>query len=154
MDNTVTIAGYKYYTIAGYKYYLSPDGERWPGGVAYLDLLPDRDGHVNGSCLPVDEIMLTPLDHRERNYERVDVSDAVDPWLGPTWAYVGLAASRRRAQLARADGTLAVARAYVDGVRAGFDRLGPGQLATFDRTTDPLDLPVLDLLRVNVAPTE
>jgi cation transport regulator ChaC len=142
MDNTVTVAGYKYYLLAS--------GERWPGCVAYLDMSSDPDSNVNGSCLPVDADMLARLDVRERNYERVDVSDAVAPRLGPTWAYVGRPASRRRARSARTNGTLAVARAYVDGVRAGFERLGPDQFETFTRTTDLLDMPVLDLLRVDV----
>ncbi|MCW2526136.1 MAG: gamma-glutamylcyclotransferase [Pseudonocardiales bacterium] len=142
MDNTVTIPGYKYYLLV--------DGDRWGGCVAYLDVSPDPNRSLNGSCVPVDPSTLARLDERERNYGRVDVSGAVEPALGPTWAYVGLDASRRRAQSARAKGTLAVARAYLDGVRAGFDRLGPNQLELFTRTTEPLGLPVLDLVRIEL----
>jgi hypothetical protein len=140
MDNTVTIPGYKYYL----------EGDARPDVcVAFLDIREAPDAWVNGICLPVDAPALRALDARERNYERVDVTGAVEPALGRTWAYVGREASRRRFAAASAAGRCVVARAYLELVDHGFRALGEWDV--FAASTDTNRPPVRDLRRVDVA---
>ena len=60
--------------------------------------------------------------------------------------------SGARGACARAGGgdRASVSRAYLERVRADFASLGAEMLAAFDETTDPVDLPLLDLRRVDV----
>src|SRR5688500_8434352 len=69
-DNTRAIPGYKMYLHRS-------DGSRPAVYVAFLDLLPDDHCSVNGVCRPVTESELEVLDRRERNYDRVDVTDVI-----------------------------------------------------------------------------
>ncbi len=141
MDNTVD--------LPGYKHYLDVEGSRPAVCVAFLDLVDDPASTVNGVCRPVDPADLMALDLRERQYDRVDVTHRVTPAPGRIWTYVGRADARRRADRARATGTLRVGRVYLDTVTAAFDRLGPDQRAAFDAGTDPAGVPVVDLRRVD-----
>ena len=129
MDNRRTIPGYKYYLDAA-------TGERPAVFVAFLDIVEDPGSAVEGLALEVDPATLAALDDRERNYRRVEVD-------GRLWAYTGLPEARERYARAAAAGAAVVSLAYLDGVRAGFARLGLG----FD--TSP-DVPVMDLVRVDV----
>ncbi len=145
MDNRVDLPGYKWYRLA-------ESGERPPLFVAFLDLVAANasDG-VGGVCHPVDASELARLDARERNYERIDVTAAVAEARGRVWAYRGSAAGRERLATGRAAGSAVVSRDYLTTVEAGFARLGPAALRAFRASTDPLDLPLLDLERVELA---
>jgi hypothetical protein len=140
MDNTVT--------IPGYKYYLEPHGSRPDVCVAFLDIERDASAWVNGVCLPVDAAALEALDARERNYERVDVTGAVDRPAGRTWAYVGRDDSRRRFAQASAAGRCVVARSYVELVEHGFRALGDWD--AFAASTHGERPPLRDLTRVDL----
>ena len=130
-------------TLPGYKYYLDPaTGGRPEVFVSFLDIAPDGGAAVDGVVIEVAD--LEAVDARERNYRRVEVTDALDADLGgPVWAYAGLPEARERYAQATAAGAAVVARAYLDGVRAGFASYG----LAFD--TSP-DVPVVDLVRVDV----
>ena len=133
-------------TLPGYKYYLAPDGSRPELFVAFLDLVREPGSAVDGLVFEVPE--LAAVDARERNYARVEVTGSLDADLGaPAWAYSGLDEARERYARARASGTAAVSRAYLEGVREGFAAHG----LAFD--TAP-EVPVLDLERVDVPLTD
>ena len=136
--------------LPGYKHYLTPDGERPDVMVAFLDIAPHEGGLVNGAAIPVDQGELPDLDRRERNYRRVEVTDHLDtrlPGGGAVWAYVGLPASRERAERGRREGRLVVSRGYYERVREGFAAIG--ERATFSRlTAPPPAAPVADLVLV------
>jgi Gamma-glutamyl cyclotransferase, AIG2-like len=140
MDNAVT--------IPGYKCFLAPDGSRPDVCVGFLDIDEDAEASVNGVCVPVDADALTVLDARERNYRRVDVTAAVEPAMGPTWTYVGLAASRGRYAEAAEAGRLVVASEYAAAVEAGFRALG--QWEEFTALTADHAPPVRKLRRVDL----
>ena len=135
-------------TIPGYKYYVDPDtGERPPVRVTFLNVYPAAEGRVNGVAFPVTAEELDELDRRERNYDRIDVTASVDAGLAATvWTYLGSEAARERF----ADGPAVVAQDYFDAIRAGF--AAAGGLDAFERSTDPLTVPLRRLTRVDVPP--
>jgi cation transport regulator ChaC len=126
-----------------------PTGERPRIRVAYLDIEPSEGRTVNGVAIPVDAERLAMFDAREVNYERVDVSAAVEPAIsGRVFAYVGLDTARERCRRGAVDSDTFVSRDYAAAVRRAFERLGPDALAEFDRTTDPRPFPERDLRAV------
>jgi len=143
MDNRVDVPGYKHYR-------LRCDGSRPPVCVAFLDLRDD-DPHATttGVCVPVDDAQLPIIDHRERNYERIDVTGSLADGGpgGVVWAYVGTPTGRRRLQDARERGRAVISRDYLERTRAAFAALGPAALARFDDDAIAGDLPVWDLER-------
>jgi gamma-glutamylcyclotransferase (GGCT)/AIG2-like uncharacterized protein YtfP len=145
MDNRVDVPGYKHYRLRS-------DGSRPAVFVAFLDLFDDAGAATHGLCVAVDEAQLPVLDHRERNYERIDVTDDVTPAHGTVWAYVGSATGRGRLAGARAAGAAVVSRDYLERTRAAFAALGPAALADFQATAAVGELPVWDLDRVDLAP--
>ena len=135
-------------TIPGYKYYLDPDtGERPPVHVTFLNIYPAAEGRVNGIVVPVTAEALEELDRRERNYDRIDVTHRLDVDLGGTvWTYLGSEAGRERF----ATGAPVVSQAYFDGIREEF--AAAGGLDAFERSTDPLTVPLRRLRRVDLPP--
>jgi len=140
MDNTVDIAGYKSYRS-------SVDGTRPAVFVAFLDIVPDASATTGGALIAVDGALLHTLDARERNYDRVDVTEHVDGApRGTVWAYRGSAEGRARLARGRQDGTAVVAVDYIEGVRAAFAVLG------LEDDIDPAPLALMCLDRVDIAP--
>jgi gamma-glutamylcyclotransferase (GGCT)/AIG2-like uncharacterized protein YtfP len=147
MDNRVAVPGYKVYEL--------PDGTRPPVSVAFLDLVPDEGIAVNGGLLAVDGTGLAALDDRERQYERVDVTRAIEPAIptgdGPVWAYVGRDPGRARVAAGRArTADVVVQRAYADRVEAAFASLGAVELERYRASTEPVPFPLADLARVDL----
>ena len=144
MDNAVDLPSYKYYRDAA-------DGSRPAVYVAFLDLLEGAgEGEVKGVCRPVAPAAWAELDARERNYERVEVTDAVVDPPGRVWAYRGSAAGRGRFARGVAEGRAVVARAYLEAVEAGFAALGEAELRAFRASTSFDAVPVRDLERIDL----
>jgi hypothetical protein len=141
MDNRADVPGYKHYR-------LRVDGSRPAIFVAFLDLLADARAATRGVCVPIEAAQLPAVDRRERNYDRIDVTDAVAPAPGTVWAYVGTAAGRRRLRRARDRGRAVVSRDYLERTRAAFAALGAAALAEFERTAALDGLPVCELERL------
>jgi hypothetical protein len=144
MDNSVDVPGYKHYRLRSY-------GNRPAVCVAFLDLADDADAATTGVCVPVDAAQLPALDHRELNYDRVEVTAAVPAARGTVWTYIGTETGRDRLQRAREHGRAVVSRDYLERTRAAFAALGPAALEEFERTGDVGDLPVWDMDRVDHA---
>jgi hypothetical protein len=145
-DNSEEIAGYKRYRLPG-------DGAYPDVFVAFLDIVEDPGTVINGVLAPVDPGGLADLDRRERNYDRIDVTAAIDnPPDGRVWAYAGSPDGRDRLEAGVAAGTAVVQRSYLDHVHDGFRRLGDTEYRHFLATTDLDGLPLLDLERVNLRP--
>jgi hypothetical protein len=143
-DNSEEIAGYKRYRLAGDSVYPNVY-------VAFLDIVEDSDTAVNGVLAPVDPGALADLDRRERNYDRIEVTAAIDnPPAGRVWAYRGSPDGRDRLRAGVAAGTAVVQRGYLDHVHAGFRRLGDAEHDHFVATTDLDSLPLADLERVDI----
>lgn len=143
-DNSEEIAGYKRYRLAGDSFYPS-------FYVAFLDIVEAPDTVINGVLAAVDPGSLADLDRRERNYDRIDVTAAIDnPPDGVVWAYAGSPDGRARLQAGIAAGTAVVQRSYLDHVHDGFRRLGDSEYEHFVATTERDSLPLADLERVDI----
>ena len=143
MDNTVD--------LPGYKHFVTPEGERPALMIAFLSIGPHTGATVNGVALPVADDELPGLDERERNYARVDVTDAIDADLpGRVWAYAGLDAARERLAVGLREGRAAIASSYYQRVLAGFEAIGRRE--RFEQLTPPMPAPVVDLEVVLHAP--
>jgi hypothetical protein len=106
MDNAVD--------LPGYKCYLAADGARPAVFVTFLNLERALGSVVDGELLEGD---LDALDARERNYSRVDVTDALESPPGArVWAYVGTPEGRERFERGLREGRAVVQRAYLDAV--------------------------------------
>lgn len=144
MDNRRDLLGYKYYTDAR--------GRRPQVFVAFLDVLPSAraDDAVNGLCVPVDDLLLAELDRRERNYDRLDVSERVRVDSADdvrVWTYAGSAEGRERLRHGLAVGAAVIDAHYLQGVADGFARLGEDEHRACAPSLDPGDLPVVPLRR-------
>jgi hypothetical protein len=147
-DNSERIPGYKRYRLPG-------DGSYPDVHVAFLDIVEDPRAAVNGVLAAVEPGALADLDRRERNYDRIDVTAAIDsPPPGRVWAYRGSPDGRARLEAGIAAGTAVVQRSYLDRVHDGFRRLGGGELDRFVATSDLDGLPLLDLERVDLRPED
>ena len=147
-DNSEQIAGYKRYRLPG-------DGVYPDVYVAFLDIVESPGTVVNGVLARVDPGDLADLDRRERNYDRIDVTAAIDtPPGGRVWAYTGSPDGRARLQAGVAADTAVVQRSYLDHVHDGFRRLGDAEHDQFVATTDLDSLPLADLERVDLSPDE
>jgi hypothetical protein len=136
--------------LPGYKCYLLDDGRRPALSVCFLDIddEPAPRALVNGVCLPVAEEGLAVLDRRERNYERIEVSERIGAGHGlRIWAYRGSAAGRARFQAAVHGGTAVIQGAYLRAVRAGFRALGQAAWETCEPSLHPGGIPVVELIR-------
>ncbi|MEX2025154.1 MAG: gamma-glutamylcyclotransferase family protein [Thermoleophilaceae bacterium] len=147
-DNAEAIPGYK-------QYLLRSDGSAPQVFVAFLDLADDPGCAVNGMLAPVDGERLAELDLRERNYDRVDVTAAIDkPPPGRVWTYVGSAAGRGRLAAGVRAQRAVVCRDYVESAHAAFLRLGGNEYERFLASSRLDGLPVLDLERVDLPLSE
>ena len=136
--------------VPGYKCYLDGDGHRPAVSVCFLDIEPDPSpgARVNGVCVPVGAEELVALDRRERNYDRIDVSDRLPECGGArVWTYRGSVAGRRRFAEAVRAGTAVIDAGYLGAVRAGFTGLGTAEWEACAPSLDPGPLPVAELIR-------
>jgi hypothetical protein len=135
--------------LPGYKYYTDETGRRPSAFVTFLDVRPwDTDGAaVNGLCLPVGEPELVALDRRERNYERVDISDRVAADGARVWAYVGSPEGRGRYDEGRDAGTAVIDATYLRVVDAAFAGLGEAEHRRCHPSLEPGAIPVTELTR-------
>ena len=124
------------------------DGASW--ALVALGLVADPSGSTNGIVVRVEPDELLRLDDRERDYDRVEVTEALTSTRtldGPAVTYVPRRSAVERYELARATGRAAVERRYVDLVDGAFAALGPDRVERYRGTTPAPDVPVLDLVR-------
>jgi gamma-glutamylcyclotransferase (GGCT)/AIG2-like uncharacterized protein YtfP len=139
--------------LPGYKYYTAPDGDRPAVYVAFLDVRETEtpEQQINGVCLPVEEQQLAELDRRERNYARREVSDRIDAGGARVWTYVGTPDGRERLAQGRRTGAAVINAGYLRTVEAAFGALGRGEQTAAQASFDPGDIPVIELMRHELA---
>ena len=108
------------------------DGRNIVGGlVVSLGIAAADDEACNGVVFDVDDDELAALDWRERDYERVDITDVTIE-------------SIERYELARNEGRAAIRQSYWTLVEDAFASLG-GHHAEWYARTPPPDIPVADI---------
>ncbi len=137
-------------------------GDGWvPAAVLALNLEHDPDSGdepVNGALIEVDETDLDRLDRRELRYDRIDVTDDVRSEFT-----IGAEGGRGRtaqvfAYVAKADHLAVhppdegvILASYVSAVEAAFERLGRHELQTYQQTTGPPPVEVMEAVLVGDA---
>ena len=125
------------------------DGVKVVGGlVVSLGVAAAGDESCNGVVFDVDDDELAALDWRERDYERVDITDQTtverDGFDGPVQVYVPRASSIERYEVARDEGRAAIRQSYWTLVEDAFAALGGQHAEWYGRTPAP-DIPVADI---------
>lgn len=127
------------------------DGTSRTWTIVALGVVPSAGERVNGVVGWVAADELAALDHRERHYDRVDVSavaSVAGPVAsGPIVTYVPRSEPIGHADAAAAAGRAAIERRYWDLVDGAFAALGADRRATYHATTPDPGLPVVELAR-------
>lgn len=126
-----------------------PHGAVTRGTVVFLGIEASAGERCNGAVVEVDDAELALLDDRERDYDAVDVTDAVTvdahSFGGRIVTFVPRRSAIERYLAARADLCAAVRASYVTLVEGAFRALGAGYLDEYLATTPSPDVPVLDV---------
>ncbi len=133
-----------------YGVHQQPDGAERTVTIVALGLAAAAAASTNGIVVRVDDEELARLDRRERDYDRVDVTDLVTAPVqlaGRVVTYVPRPAAVERYEAARDAGSAAIEQRYWDLVAGAFADLGADRLERYVRTTPPPDVPVLVLDR-------
>jgi hypothetical protein len=124
------------------------DGRRVERGIVVALGLVDAPETCNGVIARVNRHDVALLDQRERDYDRVDVTDRIDAGFevdGRVVTYVPRPGAVLRYEQYRDRGRAAVSLRYLRLVTSAFEALGPGQRQRFEETTPPPDVPIVDL---------
>lgn len=144
MDNRKDVPGYKVFFDA-------ESGDRIDGFVTFLNIRRNPASEVNGVFFPVDPETLARIDLRERNYDRIDVTEACDLDVeGKVWAYIGSEDGVGRYRDGVESGKSVIERQYFDHVIEAFRAVGEDALARYVATTDEPQVPLRMLRRVAV----
>lgn len=127
-------------------------GEHHERTIVALGVAPAARETCNGVIGWVDADELPALDHRERFYDRVDVSGLVTVADGrrldaPVMVYVPRPVAVEHYERARDRGTAAIEQRYWSLVDEAFRALGGPDHARYHATTPAPDVPVLPLER-------
>jgi hypothetical protein len=143
MDNATGIPGYKYYVDA-------TTGKRPECQVGFINITSDQATTIEGVLLSVAVETLDIFDRRELYYDRVDITDCLDPEpREPVWTYVGNAVGRAIYERGRASGTAVVVQSYVRDIEEGYRTLGSTALTNYRATTDLIGVPIRELKRID-----
>jgi hypothetical protein len=129
-----------------------PSGGTRDYTIVALGLVRSERERVNGVVGWVEDHELIELDHRERHYDRIDVSEDVSVDAGASFdGRVVLYLPRREAiahyEQARDRGSAAIDQHYWDLVDRAFAARGASAHAAYLATTPPPDVPILPLDR-------
>jgi dephospho-CoA kinase len=118
-----------------------------------LGVVPSPAESVNGVVVRVTADELARLDLRERDYDRVDVTDATSvapdgaELDGPVVTYVPRSRAIEAFEQARDAGRAAIEQRYWDLVDGAFAALGPDRVERYHATTPAPEVPVLPIRR-------
>lgn len=130
-------------------------GRRIDHTIVALGVVAASGETANGVVARVSDDELARLDHRERHYDRVEIT-ATTEVLGPTRSldgpvvtYVPRPEAIARYETARDRGLAAIEQRYWDLVDAAFSAFGAVAHRRYHETTPAPDVPVLVLERVS-----
>jgi len=139
MDNRITLPKYKYYVNAD-------TGERPEIYVTFLNIRPYANGEVAGVLFKVGEEQLEQLDKRERNYDRIEITQLLDfEPPGTSWVYIGKYEAELRYQKGVTDNSSVISRQYYDLVYEAYNMQGQAAALDYLETTDKPIVPFMNL---------
>ncbi len=139
MDNRLDLPGYKYYIHR-------QTGNRPKGFVTFLNIRPHNGKTIIGILFSVSDKELENLDRRERNYQRIDITKAIDTRIqGKAWVYIGLDEAEKRYQEGLRQGNAVIAQDYYNSVHNAYISLGKKALSNYAETTDEPKIPISNL---------
>lgn len=131
-------------------HWLDTAGEAHDCTIVALGIELSAHEDVNGMAVRVDADELARLDRRERDYDRLDVTDlirTVRPVDGTVVTYVPRPAAVDRYRQARDAGTAAIEQRYWNLVDSAFAALGADRHERYRATTPAPDAPVREICR-------
>lgn len=130
MDNRIVVEGYKYYN--------DDSGNRYGGYVTFLNIQESNpEDKLLGILFEVSEEKLPELDARERNYDRIDVSNLLDVNVeGKVWVYIGKKDAINRFDKGVAEGIIAINENYHNLVEDAYRKVGEEALKNYHKTTE------------------
>ena len=139
MDNRIDLPNYKYYIE-------QKTGNRPEGFVTFLNIRPVQGKTIIGILFRVSDRELRNLDQRERNYQRIDVTKAIDiPIQEKAWVYIGLDEAEKRYQESLKQDNAMISQDYFDLVHNAYLSLGKEVFSNYVATTDKPRVPILNL---------
>lgn len=138
--------------IPGYKYYLNPQTTERPNlFVTFLNIRPSPKDYVNGLAFEVSQTELEKLNQREKNYQIIDVTAAIDsPLAGRVFSYIGKSEARQRFDEGLQLSTSVINQVYLEAVLEAFSSHSPDFLAEYHLSTDKPEIPVVALEQVKL----
>lgn len=128
------------------KTFARADGGGVPEWVLGMGIARDPRGWVNGALIEVDEEAAARLDLREIRYDRVDVTDRIDP--APEGLTVVTYEPKPENRAAAPPPGAVLIRSYVEAVEAAFAELGPGELERYRSSTHVPAVEVIDAVLI------
>jgi len=134
-------------TIQNYKYYLNNNKERENIFVTFLNIQKNRKSHINGILFEVDQTDLTKLDQRERNYNRINVTQDIQNKNipGKIWTYIGTREAEERFQTGKKQQKSYINQNYINFVHESYKALGKDYFQDFLNSTKAQNLPQKEL---------
>ncbi len=137
-----------------------PHGRVDAGIVVSLGIVAGPQRSTNGAMVRVSLDEFVELDRRESDYDRIDVTDRVEPGSDTglrrrssrVYTYVPRRSAIDRYERARGEYRAAVRQGYIDLVDQAFASLGPDAHARYRATTPTPDVPVVAPERVWLEP--
>lgn len=143
MNNQVDLPEYKYYR-------LRQNNKRLNGFVTFLNIRPYPDRIVSGILFRVSNAELKNLDLRERNYQRINITNQLNVKAQNAWVYIGSKDAEQRHQTGLSQEKAVICQDYYNSVQNAYLSLGEKEWANYIATTDKPNLPIMDL---KVCPT-
>lgn len=145
MDNQVDLPGYKYYVDA-------ETGERPAIFVTFLNIRYAKHSVITGMLFQVSQEELHFLDLRERNYQRIEVTDYLNTSVreSKVWAYIGTEEAEKRYQQGLTTGTAYIPEAYYHFVGECFYCYGEAAAQAYMHAMDPPEVPLRKLNRIDI----
>lgn len=143
MNNKVDLPEYKYYRD---RY----ANNRLDGFVAFLNIRPHPDRIISGILFRVSNAELKKLDLRERNYQRINITNQLNIKARNAWVYIGSKDAEQRYQKGLSQGKAFISQDYYNSVQNAYRSLGEREWTNYLATTNKPSFPIMDL---EVCPT-
>ena len=139
MDNRLNLPNYKYYIEV-------ETGNRPQSFITFLNIRPYQGKTIAGILFRVSHQELKKLDQRERNYQRIDVTQRIEEQVeGKAWVYRGLKEAEQRYEEGLKQENGMIAQDYFDSIHYGYGLWGQETLFNYMATTDKPRVPILNL---------